>query len=562
MERDHAVNERPVNDLHGTGWRGARPGIALLIGIGAVLFLWRLGSHDLWPPDEPHLALVARSMSVRGDHPVPALQDSPRPVVPPLIFWAINAGAKLTGGVNEWSARLPSALSAIAALLLIMRLGTVLYDRRTGILGALVFATSVQTLLSGRWASIHMTLNLFILGAILLLHEGRTAQEGSPWRERLAWVLMGCATLTGGLTGLLIPLLAIIPSIVLERDLKSMRRLVLPSGWILYGLVVLAWLVPYTWTVGLQGTMALIDRPPIGLPLSGHDATGPIGYYLLRFPLGFLPWSLILPWAMVHVLGEQARRRQAVLLCTWVSALFLIFSLTPDKQGAHILPLYPAAALIVARLFSSASERKAQKGTGHGDSDIDRVVQGRLRTALFAWTCGASLLAAAVPIAIGREQPHILPFAIGVVALQLGGAVVASSLHARGRSGFAAGVMVASCVLILILAIEGIVPSVNRQRNIRGFAREVAGMLRPEIPFATTGSKRDAWSFYTERSSPLLDTPASVRDYLRGSGIRDLLIERPLLRSIHDGLPEGWVEILRGDVADTTYVLLRREGPP
>ena len=209
MERDRAVNERLVIDEHGT----RRLGVALLIGVGAVLFLWRLGSHDLWPPDESRLALVARSMSVRGDHLVPALRGSPRPEGPPLIFWAVNAGAKLTGGVNEWSARLPSALSAIAALLLIMRLGTVLYDRRTGILGALIFATSVQTLLSGRWASIHMTLNLFILGAILLLHEGRAAQQGTPWRERLAWVLMGCATLTGGLAGLLIPLLAVIPSI-------------------------------------------------------------------------------------------------------------------------------------------------------------------------------------------------------------------------------------------------------------------------------------------------------------------------------------------------------------
>ena len=308
--------------------------------------------------------------------------------------------------------------------------------------------------------------------------------------------------------------------------------------------------------------MALIDRQSIGLSLPGHDATGPIGYYLLRFPLGFLPWSLLLPWAMIHILGEREGRRQAVLLSTWVAAVFLIFSLTSDKHSAHIIPLYPATALIVARLFSSAMERKAENGTLRGDADRDRAGQGRLRTALFAWTCGASLLAAAVPIVIGREQPRLLPFAIAVVGLQLAGAVVASTLHARGRSGLAAGSIVASCVLIAILAIEGIVPSLNRQRNIRGFAKEVAGMLRPDIPFATTGSKRDAWSFYTERSSPVLDTPESALDYLRGRGNRDLLIERPLLSSIRDELPEGCVEILRGEVAGTTYVLLRREGPP
>ncbi|MCZ6696837.1 MAG: hypothetical protein O7A63_09905 [Acidobacteria bacterium] len=152
-------------------------------------------------------------------------------------------------------------------------------------------------------------------------------------------------------------------------------------------------------------------------------------------------------------------------------------------------------------------------------------------------------------------------FAIAVVGWQLAGAVVASSLDARGRSGLAAGAIVASCILTAILAIEGIMPSLNQQRNMRGFATEVAGMLRPNILFTTTGSNRDARFFDTKRSSPALDTLESVLDDVRGRGIRNLLIERPLLRSIRDGLLEGGAEILRGDIAGTMFILLRREGP-
>ncbi len=47
--------------------RGPWRRLALLLAAGFVLFFWRLGSHDLWPPDEPRFALVAKEMWARGD---------------------------------------------------------------------------------------------------------------------------------------------------------------------------------------------------------------------------------------------------------------------------------------------------------------------------------------------------------------------------------------------------------------------------------------------------------------------------------------------------------------
>src|SRR2546426_8098633 len=148
--------------------------LALLLGAGFVLFFWRLGSHDLWPPDEPRFALVAKEMWARGDYSVLSLNNHLYTDKPPLFFWAINGFGRLLGGIDEWAARLPSAVSAVLAILLIERLGAWLYDRRTGLLAALVFATSLQILERGRWASIDMTLNLFVLSAIVLLWLGRS----------------------------------------------------------------------------------------------------------------------------------------------------------------------------------------------------------------------------------------------------------------------------------------------------------------------------------------------------------------------------------------------------
>ena len=109
---------------------------AALVLFGLVLFGWRLGGHDLWPPDEPRFGLVAREMLERGDPIVLSRNGRLYTDKPPLFFWAIDAFAILRGGtVDETAARLPSLLGAVLALLLVARLGERLYDRSTGILG-------------------------------------------------------------------------------------------------------------------------------------------------------------------------------------------------------------------------------------------------------------------------------------------------------------------------------------------------------------------------------------------------------------------------------------------
>src|SRR5881628_3787327 len=219
--------------MDGPGTVNARgPGrrLPLLLAAGFLLFFWRLGSHDLWPPDEPRFALVAQEMWARGDYSVLSLNNHLYTDKPPLFFWAINGFGRLLGGIDEWAARLPSAVSAVLAILLIERLGAWLYDLRTGLLAALVFGTSLQILERGRWASIDMTLNLFVLSSIALFLSARVRRDGGRVAITAAWFLMALATLAKGPVGLLLPILAVLPSALIERDLRFARRVASPSG--------------------------------------------------------------------------------------------------------------------------------------------------------------------------------------------------------------------------------------------------------------------------------------------------------------------------------------------
>src|SRR3989338_6499763 len=308
-----------------------RAGLAILLAAGFLIFFWRLGSHDLCPPDEPRFALVAQEMWSRGDYSVLSLNNHLYTGKPPLFFWAINGFGRLLGG---W-----------------------LYDRRTGLIAALVFATSVHIVARGRWASIDMTLNLFVLAAILLLWRGRVRPETRAASFRAAWVMMGLATLAKGPVGLVLPLLAVVPACLIERDFRAARRMFLPSGLALFLLVTLSWFGLFMFRLGPHDAIEVLLHQNVERYVSAWNAAHPVWYYLWRFPAGFSPWIVFLPWGVAQAFAadEKERRGAARFLVTWMAAILLFFSLSTGKRGVYIIPLYPAAAILVARLLARAS---------------------------------------------------------------------------------------------------------------------------------------------------------------------------------------------------------------
>ena len=531
--------------------RTGRAGLLILVVAGLLLFFWRLGSHDLWPPDEPRFGLVAKEMWDRGDYVVLSRNNQLYTDKPPLFFWAINGFGRLLGGIDEWAARLPSAFATLLAMLLIARLGAWLYDRRTGILAALVFATSLQILARGRWASIDMTLNVFVLAAIMLLWRGRVRPETSAGSFRWAWVMMGLATLAKGPVGLILPLLAMVPLCVIERDFRTARRIFLPTGLALFVLVTLAWFGPFAMRLGPREAIEVLMHQNVERYVSAWNSTHPVWFYLWRFPSGFFPWIVFLPWGLAQVFAaeEKDRRGAARFLVTWIAAILLFFSFSTGKRGVYIIPLYPAAAILVARLLAQASAGAVE-------------ARRRLRTPLIVWAAVAALMAVGIPIATRRHHAEMVLLAACIGALLAAGGLAAAVLHARSRGLPAVAAVIGSLVLVALVSTEGVLPFVNRHENIRGFAEQVRGSLLPGAPFATTEEKRDAWVFYTGRFAEETDTPGAIAEYLGRDGPRELLLEDDLLRRVDMTAHPGVVEVLHGTVAGNTFYLLRKEGSP
>jgi len=273
------------------------------------------------------------------------------------------------------------------------------------------------------------------------------------------------------------------------------------------------------------------------------NSTHPVWYYLWRFPVGFFPWIVFLPWAVAHAVSPQERegRSAAVFLLTWMAAIFLFFSFSTGKRGVYIIPLYPAAAILVARLLAGAGAASSAVREAVGAAGAEASAARRLRAPLLVWAGVALLLLGALVLVARRRYPDLLATAALLGLALAAGAVAATVLHARGRA-------------------SGALAALFRRGNIRGFAEQVKERLEPGAAFATTEEKRDAWVFYTGRFAEAADTPGAIALYLSRPGPRQLLIEDELLRAVDPGALTSVVEVLRGTVAAQGYHLLQKDG--
>jgi 4-amino-4-deoxy-L-arabinose transferase-like glycosyltransferase len=201
----------------------------IVVAITAFVMLTNLGGPRLWDRDEPRNAGCAREMLQRGDWVVPTFNAELRTHKPVLLYWGIMA-SYLAFGVNEFAARLPSALAAIGTTFCVYLMGRRLFGPRAGVWAGIALATSLMFVVAGRAATPDsllifcstLALTIFVCGTFRPRFE--TTPEDAPpepkwplgqaaghffpqhWPAVLAmYAAMGLAVLAKGPVGLLLP---------------------------------------------------------------------------------------------------------------------------------------------------------------------------------------------------------------------------------------------------------------------------------------------------------------------------------------------------------------------
>jgi 4-amino-4-deoxy-L-arabinose transferase-like glycosyltransferase len=524
--------------------------LLILAFLGALLYLPALGLRDLWNPDEARYAEVAREMRELGHWAVPHLNGQTYSQKPPLFFWSIAAAGELTRGIDETSARLPSALSAIGALLLVYLLAERFFGRRAAWLAAAAFGTCFKVIWQARFGQIDMFLTALVTLGVWLWVRGYTEKRpGFYWGFFLA---AGLATMAKGPVGLLPPLLAILAFLWITGDREEIRRLRIGRGLLLWAAVMLVWLVPAGLEAGPVYLRQIVFRQTVTRYATPWHHFAPPWFYLTVLPGDFFPWSFLLPTAIVVGWKRTAGRLRAGFLFAlcWVVVTLVFFSISSAKRSVYILTMYPAMALLV--------------GAG---LDLAAAEWPRWRRAVavpLGIVAGLTLLIAAALPFVGRKQPETallggMSFAWGLVGVLLPLLVGAGVAWWAARSGAvsraAAALAVGMALTGLAMAIYAL-PRFDLFKSARGLSRILVARMAPGEPYTIYPRLDSTFLFYTHRFCVDIDDEETLRKTLARPGRLWLLAERddysglkglpPLIEIARDADPrEGYILFLK-----------------
>lgn len=353
--------------------------VALLSVLVVVPFL---GETIFYSKGEPREAIVGLTMLESGNWILPVNYGTDIAYKPPFFYWAIAAVSSLSGKVTEFSARFPSALAFVVMQLAFFAFVAKRKNLRTGLLASLLLLTSFEVHRAAVACRVDMVQVAFIVISLCLLYRwDEKGCRGVPW---LAVLLMGCATLTKGPVGFLLPC-ACIGAYQLLRGRSFWKAFCSLAG------IGLLSFVPYllwayaAYRLGGQPFLDLVLEENTGrfmgkMTYESHE--NPVWYNFLTLIWGWVPWTLVLlvslfglQWKGLRLLPEGEnlmqrlkrgwdafRNQSPVQLFTWLVILiiFVFYCIPKSKRSVYLLPIYPFMAVLMADYLLALVQKGAR----------------------------------------------------------------------------------------------------------------------------------------------------------------------------------------------------------
>ncbi len=311
----------------------------LVACIAAIIMFYNLGMIPLLDPDEPVYAETPKEMINYNEFLSPRIYGEYWYDKPPLYYWLVAAAFKIFG-ISEFSARFPSALLALAGVLILYLWGREVFNKRAAMAGALILATSIEYFYLGKAAVTDITLTFCLTLALL----GFITK-----RYYMLYIFTGLATLTKGPVGFLFPGAIILLYLAVTNRWRVLLEMKLARGLPLFALVALPWYVFMVSTHGNAFIDTFLGFHNITRFTSPEHPEVVVWYYFVPvLVLGFFPWTAILVQAVWASLLKSSpeHSRPLLFMNIWAVFIFIFFSISQTKLVSYILPMYPPLALI------------------------------------------------------------------------------------------------------------------------------------------------------------------------------------------------------------------------
>ncbi|MFN0204950.1 MAG: ArnT family glycosyltransferase [Planctomycetota bacterium] len=320
----------------------------------------------MWNPDEADHATAARELLLENRWAIPTIAGETFAEKPPLQVWGIVISAKLRGTeVDEFDARVPSAIGNVMIILAAFLLGKRSGGIRTGTLAALVAATCGEVLLRVRWCQVDSLFSGFFALAAVGAHSFITNIKGANPKFIIALATgaaLGGAILTKGPLAPALLVAIVAADIVMTREHR--RAWFGRAGvWLCVAFAVAA-------AVALPWYLVLASQDSGGFGRSfiyeniqrfskSQDHHNPFYYYIAE-----TVWTVFAPASLLFIpafffafetTGKTSAARVFVrdsspvrFSLASIAGGVLLLSAASSKQGKYLLPLAPFFAVVVA----------------------------------------------------------------------------------------------------------------------------------------------------------------------------------------------------------------------
>lgn len=266
---------------------------------------------------------------------------------PPMFLW-LDALSMRVFGVNDFAAKLPSALAGFGTVLALYFL-TLRISRNEMLAWGSAFvlaATQPFLKLSGH-AMTDVTFAFFCTLALLWYVKG---VERPGWMM-LAGVACGCAILTRSALGLT-------PLAVMLAHGFAFRKSLAPRPWALIVGLIMALLVPLAWMGSqyklhgdsfLNGHLAFLSRKMAGAS-SGFLHAPSYSVYGMELLKYYWPWLPVMLAGLLYEARAAWTRKDSAAALPVIWAIFVIAPLgfLGTQYGRYVLPALPPFAMLSA----------------------------------------------------------------------------------------------------------------------------------------------------------------------------------------------------------------------
>jgi 4-amino-4-deoxy-L-arabinose transferase-like glycosyltransferase len=482
--------------------------LAVVIGI---LWFANLDVRKLQHPDEGRYAEIAREMAVSGDWVTPRLNGLKYFEKPPLQYW-LTAASFRTLELDEWTARLPGALAGFLTLLVVGYVGSIIASPAAGAYAALALAGCVWPFGIAHMVTLDALLTFWLtvaLGAFLLAEHWRTDSARQRRWMLIAWAATAGGVLTKGLVALVIPFATLVIHTLATRERGPWSRLHAGRGLLLFLLLAAPWFVIVSARNPEFARFFFIHEHFERFLTTEHRRTGAWWYFLPLLVVGLLPWTGVFLWGLRRSWRAPPRARGAFawerFCLIWSAFVLVFFSLSGSKLPSYILPIFPAAALVLGAQL----ERMAPRTLAGFAALITSTTIILWGASVFGWShVVAAFSDARTPRALLVALGPWVRLALGVAAV--GYAIGWIALRSGTERGKTAGI--AALSLATILTMQAVYTGSDVFRTTRSTADLVTVLENAtnpsydrSAPFFQIRMYDQTLPFYLERTTTVVE---------------------------------------------------------